>query len=61
MAYWYNVDSNRVESDETRSRGEVVMGPYETEAQARAALQTARRRSEEWDAEDRAWNEGPER
>lgn len=60
MAYWFNVESGRVETDDTRSRGEVVLGPYETEAQAWQALETAHRRTEEWDAEDQEWDEGTE-
>jgi hypothetical protein len=32
------------------------MGPYETEAEAARALQSAHERTEKWDAEDREWN-----
>jgi hypothetical protein len=58
MPYWYNVASGQVETDETRSKGEDVMGPYETEAEAARALDTARERTERWDEEDRKWEEG---
>lgn len=58
MAYWFNVDSGKVETDETRSRGEDVMGPYETEEEAARALEIAREKTERWDEEDRAWEEG---
>jgi hypothetical protein len=34
------------------------MGPYASEAEASNALQTARERTEKWDAEDRKWEEG---
>ena len=57
MSFWYNVDSGQVETDDTRSRGEQVLGPYATEAEARAALDTAHKRTEQWDSEDRDWNE----
>jgi hypothetical protein len=59
MAYWYNVDTRQVETEDTRSQGDHVMGPYATEAEAAAALDTAREKTEKWDAEDRAWEEGP--
>ncbi|HZB66695.1 MAG TPA: methionine aminopeptidase [Ornithinibacter sp.] len=58
MRYWFNVDTGRVETDETRSRGATVMGPYETEEAATHALETARSKTEEWDAEDRKWAAG---
>ena len=61
MSFWYNVDTGKVETDENRSRGEQVLGPYATEAEARAALDTARRKTEQWDAQDRAWREGSDR
>jgi hypothetical protein len=59
MAYWYNVETRRVETDEDRSQGDHVMGPYATEAEAARALEIAREKTEKWDAEDRAWDEGP--
>ena len=57
MSFWYNVDTGQVETDENRSRGEQVLGPYATEAEARAALDTAHKKTEQWDAEDRDWNQ----
>ena len=51
------VDTGQVESDDNRSRGEQVLGPYASEAEARAALDTAHKKTDDWDAEDRAWNE----
>jgi hypothetical protein len=57
VSFWYNVDTGQVETDENRSRGEQVLGPYATEDEARRALDTAHARSEKWDSEDRAWNE----
>lgn len=57
MSFWYNVDSGKVETDENRSRGEQVLGPYATEADAQAALEKAHANTEKWDNDDRAWNE----
>ncbi|MEK4241202.1 MULTISPECIES: methionine aminopeptidase [Janibacter] len=53
MAYWFNIETQQVETDDNRSQGEDVMGPYETEAEAAAALATARAKTEAWDEEDR--------
>ena len=59
MAYWFNVATGQVETEETRGRGEDLMGPYATEEEASHALELARQRTERWDEEDRAW-EGDE-
>jgi hypothetical protein len=56
--YWFNTSTGQVETDETKSRGEILMGPYPTYEAAARALQTARERTERWDEEDRAWEEG---
>lgn len=58
MAYWYNVDTGSVEIDETRPPGAVCLGPYETEHDARRALEIAKAKTDTWDAQDREWNEG---
>ena len=58
MAYWYNVSSGQVETDDNKSQGENLMGPYDSQAEAANALQTAHERTEKWDAEDKAWEEG---
>ncbi len=58
MAYWYNVSSGQVESDDNKSQGEDLMGPYASQAEAANALASARERTDQWDAEDRAWDEG---
>jgi hypothetical protein len=55
VAYWYNIATKQVETDENRSQNDDVMGPYDTEEQARGALESARQNTEQWDAEDRAW------
>ena len=59
MAYWYNIETGQVESEENRSRGADVMGPYESEDEARNALATARAKTEEWDEQDRREQEWP--
>lgn len=57
MSFWYNVDTKQVETDDNRSRDANVMGPYDSEAEARGALDTAREKTEKWDEEDREWDE----
>lgn len=59
MAYWFNIESGQVESDENRSKGADVMGPYESEAEAASALATARAKTQEWDEQDRRDEEWP--
>ena len=56
MSYWYNVDTGQVETDANRSRAEQVMGPYETEEEARNALARAHEKTEKWDEADREWD-----
>ncbi|GAB3447063.1 hypothetical protein GCM10027517_30300 [Phycicoccus ginsengisoli] len=58
MAYWYNVDTGRVETDDDKSQGANLMGPYDNQDDAARALQTARERTEAWDAADKQWEEG---
>jgi hypothetical protein len=58
MAYWYNLNSGQVETDDDKSQGDDLMGPYDSQDQAANALQTARQRTEAWDEADRAWEEG---
>lgn len=61
MAYWFNIETRQVETDENRSQNADVMGPYDTEAEAAAALQIAREKTEQWDEEERRereWREG---
>jgi hypothetical protein len=59
MAYWYNINTGKVETEENRSPGEDLMGPYASEEEASHALEIARAKTERWDEEDRAW-EGDE-
>lgn len=49
MAYWYNVITKQVEADPHNSPLSDLLGPYDTEAAAAAALETAHRRSEAYD------------
>lgn len=55
MPYWFNVHTKQVEAhdDPARARGGNLLGPYETESEAAAALETARQRTEAWDEEER--------
>ena len=57
MAYWFNIDTRQVETDETRSPSANTLGPYDSYADASQALEHARENNERWDAEDKAWNE----
>lgn len=57
MQYWYNIETGKVETDETRSRNDEVMGPYASEDEAASALESARAKTEKWDEEDREWEE----
>jgi hypothetical protein len=58
VSYWYNTATGQVETDDNRGQAQDVMGPYETEAEASRALQSAHERTEKWDEEDRRWNAG---
>lgn len=60
MAYWWCLEHGRVEGD-GEDRGEVRLGPYDTEAQAARALETLHERDRERDAQDEAWRERGER
>lgn len=55
MAYWYNIATKQVETDASRSSSDDVMGPYDTEDEARNAIATAAQNTEQWDSEDREW------
>lgn len=52
--YWYNTKTQQVEKGR-QSSWENRMGPYDTEGEARAALDTAAERSAQWDDEDADW------
>jgi hypothetical protein len=57
VAYWYNLDTKSVESDDTRGQNANVLGPYDTEAEAAAAIERTRENNERWDEEDREWDQ----
>lgn len=57
--YYYNTKTGEVEEGK-RSGWMDLMGPYDTEEEARNALKTAAERNEQADAEEEAWNEWDE-
>ena len=63
MPYWFNVNTRQVESDDDpeRAKASELLGPYETEDEASAALETARKNTEAWDEaerKEREWESG---
>jgi hypothetical protein len=56
MAYWCNVKTRQVETDENRSPDADVLGPYETRQAAEGALAASKQRNVAHDASDTAWN-----
>lgn len=55
-SYWVNTDTGEVEHGRRSGAGH-RMGPYGTEAEARAAYDGAAARNETWEAEDEAWKD----
>ena len=57
--YYYNLETGQVEvglvSDWTKR-----IGPYPTREAAAAALESAARRTADWDEADRAWRDNPQ-
>ena len=49
--WWFCLRHNTVEPDDG-CPGKERLGPYATREEAEHALETARRRTEEWDAQD---------
>ncbi|MDO5710720.1 MAG: methionine aminopeptidase [Micrococcales bacterium] len=58
MPFWFNVSTGQVEDDDNKSRGDDVMGPYETRDEASQALAQAAEKTKKWDDQDREWEEG---
>ena len=56
--FWFNTRTGQVETDEDKGQGKDLMGPYPSREEAARALDTAQRRTEAWDEEDRRWREG---
>jgi hypothetical protein len=50
--WWFCLKHNTVESDDGVCPGKDRLGPYPTREAAAHALETVRRRNEEWDAQD---------
>ena len=59
VEYFFNTRTKMVEKGH-QSSWEHLMGPYETAEEAAKALETARSRSQTWDADDDRWSEGDE-
>ena len=55
--FWFNTKTGQVEEGH-QSDWRNLLGPYPDRASAERALQTAREKTERWDEEDRAWEEG---
>ena len=58
MSFFYNTSTGKVEELEKKSQSKELLGPYATREQAEQALSSAAKRTEDWDAEDRAWSDG---
>lgn len=55
--FYFNIATGQVEEGH-QSSSDDLMGPYATREGAAAALTTARERTEQWDQDDREWDEG---
>ena len=54
--YFYNVATGEVEHGR-QSHSDVLMGPYDTAAEASRALEIAAEKTEQWDEEQLRWEE----
>ncbi|WP_234994380.1 methionine aminopeptidase [Kytococcus aerolatus] len=53
VQYFYNIRTGKVEeNNDERSRSADLMGPYDSPEEAQQALETARRRTEQWDEQE---------
>ena len=59
MAFWYNVATKQVETDDKRSQSVDLLGPFATRDEAEQALESAHARTDKLEAEDAEW-EGDE-
>jgi hypothetical protein len=57
-AYWFNVRTRQVQTNWDKGQSRELMGPYPTAEEAERALESAARRTEDWDEDDRRWREG---
>ena len=51
--YWFNIETHEVEEGR-QSDWTKLMGPYTTREEATHALEKARKRNQDWDAQDEA-------
>ncbi|ANC29923.1 hypothetical protein [Isoptericola dokdonensis] len=56
--YWFNTKTGQVETSGEKSSWTHLMGPYPTREEAAQALDTASRRTEDWETEDEEWRRG---
>ncbi|HET8615482.1 MAG TPA: hypothetical protein VFL94_08155 [Actinomycetales bacterium] len=56
--YYFNTRTGQVEDLQDKSPSRDLLGPYATREEALRALETAHERTQQWDEEDREWNEG---
>jgi hypothetical protein len=56
--FFFNTATGQVEETENRSQSKDLLGPYPTREAAAAALETARKRTEDWDEQERRYREG---
>lgn len=55
--YYYNLTTGAVEEG-AQSPATERMGPYATREEAERALSTAAKRNQEWEQDDKQWEEG---
>ncbi|NQU36526.1 MAG: hypothetical protein HQ526_02885 [Actinobacteria bacterium] len=55
MAWWYNLLNGQVEDGAGAPNAE-RLGPFETEAEAKNALENSRQRNDKWDKDNAAWD-----
>lgn len=53
-AYWWSLTKQRVEQGPGEPNSE-RLGPYRTRQEAEHALERAKQRNEEWEAQDAGW------
>ena len=55
--FFYNLSTGEVEELASRGQSKDLLGPYPTREAAAAALALAKKRTEDWDEEDRRWKD----
>ena len=55
--YWWCLRHSRVETEGNLCPDKFRMGPYATEEEARHAMDKVAERNEEWEAEDKRWDD----